>query len=186
MKRPLLRWFLIWILAMGVGVVLFGIFGPTAKQIDMQEISYTTTESSILYFKNMRAYFYDKEEDQQSGYTLYRIDSRAEEGKSNLHFIIVHNWRLNEAYLMAESDLVDLDHQRIAVVTKSKKLDTVKLKGFDAEAHYRFAAGLFEAIENKEELSIFRANKEVLLSQAEIKSLKKSLSDYFKLVGKLR
>ena len=51
-----------WAVAMLGFILLWAIFGPKAKEIDITDISFSTTSSSQLYFKNIRAYFYDIEE----------------------------------------------------------------------------------------------------------------------------
>lgn len=185
MKGPLFKWFLIWSGSMALGVALFWIFGPTAKKIDLAEVNFTTTESAVLYFKNMRAYFYDKEEEEKSGFNLYRIGSR-EEGKSKLHFIIVQNWKMNEAYIMTESDQFDIETAPIQIICRTASTDTISLSAPDAESNYIFAAQLFTALERDASLSILGGNNEQGIDNAQSKSLKTSLKDYFKLVGKLR
>ncbi|MAY84270.1 MAG: hypothetical protein CMP59_09065 [Flavobacteriales bacterium] len=165
-----------------LGLTLFWAFGPKAKKIDLNEISYNTTESSTLYFRNMRAYFYDLNDDEKSGFNIYRIGSR-EKTESKLHFMIIHNWRLNEAYIMLESDLIDIEKENLSLILVS---DTLALEAKDAEANYTFAAKLFEALERGSEVALISGSDEFSFSESELKSIKKSLKDYFKLVGKLR
>jgi hypothetical protein len=185
MKGPLFKWFLIWAGAMAVGVILFWAFGPTAKKIDLAEVNFTTTESATLYFKNMRAYFYDLEEEEKSGFNIYRIGSR-EEGNSKLHFMIVQNWKMNEAYIMAESDLLDLESSPLQIISRTDQSDTLILEAADAESNYIFAGQLFTALERDASFAILGNNYEEAIDEAQIKSMKTSLKDYFKWVGKLR
>ena len=132
----------------------------------------------------MRSYFYDLEEEERSGYRLYRIGSRNDEN-SKLHFVIISNWLMNEAYIMAESDLIDLTDLKSNIQLINEK-DTLLLSGKDAEANYRFAANLYDILNRGGKLSFLDENRSMVFSESEKKSLERSLKDYFKLVGKLR
>jgi len=185
MKGTLVKWFVSWAVAMIVGMVLFSAFGPTAKEISLDEINFKTTESSALYFKNIRSYFYDLEEEKKSGFKIYRLSSRPATAKNKLHFMILHNWRMNEAYIMAESEQIDKGKASMRLLIGQSN-DTISLDGADAEANFRFAAQLFTAMEKEESVSLLSNDEAYSFEQSELKSIKKCLKDYFKLVGKLR
>ena len=93
MKNELQKWFLYFVGATLLFIITYSIFGPKAKQINLQEIAFTSTNSSELYFKNMRSYFYDKEEREDARFMLYRIGSR----NDALSFILVNNWLMDES-----------------------------------------------------------------------------------------
>lgn len=183
MKSELGRIFLYFLGAVFIFIVLFALFGPQGKKINLKEIEFTTTNSSELYFKNIRSYFYDKEEINDANFLLYRIKSREKDSiKINLQFLLVHNWLLNECYLIAETH-----HPGLQVEWEyDDEFGTIKLNGENNRAHFIFGAELFEQLDRDADIRLVNAGSKKEFSQEERSSLKTSLKDYFKLVGKLR
>ena len=104
MKNQLHRFFVFFIGTLFVFIVLFSLFGPQGKKIDLKEVSFSTNNSSTLFFKNMRSYFYDKEERTDAKFDLFRIGSREKDSLQNkISFVLIHNWLMNECYIRAES-----------------------------------------------------------------------------------
>tara|TARA_R110000868_G_scaffold236861_4_gene490927 strand:+ start:996 stop:1556 length:561 start_codon:yes stop_codon:yes gene_type:complete len=185
MKSKLGKWLFIWLLGMTAMVVLIALLFP-GKHVDLKEINFKTSSSSRIYFKNMRSYFYDSEQDKASNYQLNRISTREIDDSNTFNFIIIDNWLLDEAYIMLETNLVDFPDSSIKIkYVESNEEKFIQLKEANNEANYIFAAQLYEVISRKNQLSIYQSNKWTPFSQEELKSLKKSLEDYFKLVGKI-
>jgi len=178
MKNKLQKWFLYFLGAVFVLVVAFSVFGPEGKQINLKEIEFRTTNSSELYFKNIRSYFYDKEEREDARFKLYRIKSR----KEKLNFLLVSNWLMDESYIMAESN-----YSQFKIVWSFEgATDTITLNGQSNRAHYIFAAEVFEQLDRKAELWLLNSATKVPFTEEEKSSLRTTLKDYFKLAGKLR
>lgn len=178
MKNELQKWFLYFVGAALLFVILFSAFGPKGKQINLQEIAFTSTNSSELYFKNIRSYFYDKEEREDARFMLYRIGSRTED----LSFVLVNNWLMDESYIIVESK-----HDNFSVEWRYKnETGIVKLDGENNRAHYIFAAELFEQLDRKADLWLLNDATKSPFTEEEKASLRTTLKDYFKLVGKLR
>jgi hypothetical protein len=116
MINPLMRWFLFWLGLMILGLLLFGIFGPKGRVISIEDVSFKTNQSSELYFKNMRSYFYDIEEHEESGYLMYRLGSR-DIHSNKLSFVILRNWKMGESYILIESDLFETKDEEILIET---------------------------------------------------------------------
>ena len=186
MHSTLKKWFFYWSLGMVLLSILFSIFLPN-KKIDLTEVDFTTTQSSELYFKNMRSYFYDKDENEEANFKLYRIDSRVKDSSKNkLNFVLLSNWLQSECYIMAESGILDLSKETLQVLFKNADTSgRLSLAEQDSYANYIFAAQLYTHLDQGSEISL-ELDKTHHFSESEKKSLKKSLSDYFKLVGKLR
>ena len=183
MKNELGRVFIFFLGAVVIFVSLFAVFDPKGKKINLKEIEFSTTKSSELYFKNMRSYFYDKEEINDSKFLLYRINNREKDSnKVSLHFLLVHNWLLNECYLVAEPQNVGLQVEW----EYEDELGTIELTGENNRAHFVFGAEVFEQLERNATLWWVDSDTKKVLPEAEKSSLKTSLKDYFKLVGKLR
>ena len=162
-------------------VCLFALFGTSNKRINLKKINFSSTASSELYFKNMRSYFYDKEERKDAQFVLYRIGSR-EQSQKKLNFILVSNWLMSEYYLISESKssnaLLDWKYKEEA--------GSISLTGENNRAHFVFGAELFEQLERKADIWLVDSDKRTPFTEEEKASLKTSLIDYFKLVGKLR
>jgi hypothetical protein len=182
------RIFFTWVAIMVVVVALFAVFGPQGKEINLQTVSFETTQSASLYFKNMRSYFYDKEVLDGKNYTLYRIDSREKNPALNkLSFVIVNNPQVDQCFIRAESGLLNLEHDTLAIEWKlADSAGIIQLKEVDSYAHYIFAAKLFEKLDAEADLILRSASKEEAFKESEKKSLRKNLADYFRLVGKLK
>lgn len=183
MKNPLMRWFLFWLGLTLIALLLFGIFGPKGRSISIEEVSFQTNQSSELYFKNMRSYFYDMEEHKESDYLMYRLGSRALDS-NKLSFVILRNWKMSEAYILLESDIIEKENEEFLIETSSG--DTIRLKGPDSESQYIFAAQLYSELSKGLSATIIQNEQRLDFTESELKSLKTSLKDYFKLVGKLR
>lgn len=187
MQSKLKKWFFYWGIAMLAIVICFAIFQP-AKKIDLQAVDFTTTQSSELYFKNMRSYFYDKTDHDAANFKIYRIGSREiDSTKNKLSFMLLSNWLQSECYVMAESGLVDFKEENIQLNYKHPDSSgTLLLSDHDNYSHYVFAAKLYEQLDKNAALYLKHSKNWIEFTESEKKSLKKTLSDYFKLVGKLR
>lgn len=165
-------------------VVCFAIFVPSQSSIHLEEIKFSTSQSSRLYFKNLRSYYYEKDEVEKPGFILHQYKS---DGEENLRFLIVDNWKHDEAYIIAESAIVNIDEEILQIMwTRGNESDTISLKELDAEAHYVFAAQLYDKLLQEGELAIIKKTDSFLFTGNEKKSLKITLKDFFKLVEKVR
>lgn len=182
MKTTLVKAFFVFLLSMFLFVFVFALFFPNRKKVDLTEVDFSTTSSSELYFKNMRSYFYDKENREDANFILYRIDSRETDStKNKLNFALVMNWLQNECYIIAEggNDTLNIEWHN------DKGSGVIQLKEKDSYSNYVFAAQLFEKLNQDATVSIQQGREGLLLTEKEKLSLKTTLKDYFKLVGKL-
>ena len=73
------------------------------KIINPHKPQYKITDPSELFFKNVRALYYNREENQTAKLEVFRIKNGAESNDSTvLNLAIVLNWRFDEAYILIE------------------------------------------------------------------------------------
>ncbi|QTN38931.1 hypothetical protein HZ996_07185 [Cryomorphaceae bacterium] len=181
--------FLSWL---GIMVVVLAFTMPESRPIDLEEVSFHTTESSEMYFKNVRSYFYEVWDDPKSGFVHYRIKSRNQNpAVPSINFLILHNWRFDEAYVMLEPNeaLSSAQGLSLSVVTSSDSL-SFALGDFTNYEHWMTSGRIYMALREDDSrfwLSDSEGNRKVALylDGEERKSLKKTLRDYYKLVGKI-
>lgn len=183
------KYFFYWLASMAALVLLYIVFGPKAKKIDLKSINFYSTESAELYFKNIRSFSYDREENEEARFVLYRIKSREKDTLiPAINFMLVSNWLQDENYIIAEPQPSDLLNNGLNW-RRGEDSGTLMLTTKDAEDHYIFSASFYELLTAEADFFYFdKRQKEQLLfiSEDQRKSLNKTLSDYFKLVGKIR
>jgi len=184
LKSVFLTWF-------GIMVLILAFTMPSMRPIDLEEVKFHTTESSELYFKNIRTYFYEIWDDPKSGFVHYRIKSRNQSSdQPSVNFVILNNWRFDEAYVFAEGNeaLETLEGLTLSIVTKSDS-SAFHFNQFTNYEHWLLAGSVYMALNNQETrfwLSSDRKVVEIYRGEDERKSLQKTLNDYFKLVGKIQ
>ena len=172
-------------------VLILAFTMPSMRPIDLEEVKFHTTESSELYFKNIRTYFYEIWDDPKSGFVHYRIKSRNQSSdQPSVNFVILNNWRFDEAYVFAEGNeaLETLEGLTLSIVTKSDS-SAFHFNQFTNYEHWLLAGSVYMALNNQETrfwLSSDREVVEIYRGEDERKSLQKTLNDYFKLVGKIQ
>jgi len=193
MKWTLKRVFIAWFVFM---VVILAFTMPESRPIDLDEVSFHTTESSELYFKNVRSFFYEIWDDPKSGFVHYRIKSR--NGDSlvpSINFMILNNWRFDEAYVMAEGNgaLSTLEGLTLSIVTPEDS-STFTFDRFTNYEHWMTAGRVYMALRDDRSRfwlsgpqgnALGREALKIYTESEERKSLRKTLGDYFKLVGKI-
>ena len=187
-KNKLIFWFGGWFVIM---LILMALGAPDETRLNKTEVSFRTTESAELYFKNMRSFFYHIHEDKTSGFTIYRIKSRNQDSTvASLSYALVNNWRQDETYILTEPNpaLHSLDdiHLEILFEDGSVYLDSFYLA--DSYRHYLIAEKVFNAVQ--QDSSIFHLiygekKVEIWSKEDERKSIHRTLKDYFKLTGRI-
>ncbi|MEQ8907868.1 MAG: hypothetical protein RIC95_01635 [Vicingaceae bacterium] len=186
--EKLKKWFLIWGLFMFLALLLYSFFGPSGKKINVRQVNYNYTQSAELFFKNMRAYFYDQKKYEDGSYVLYRINSRVKDSSLNkLNVVLVKNTLLSQCFVRLESGMLDIEHDSLNAIWKTEdEQGSFYLTSSNSDGHYLFAAELYEYLDMEADLYFQDTSKKLRLTEQEKKSLRKSLYDYFRLVGKVR
>ena len=183
LKTLFVGWFAIML------VILILVF-PEDRPIRIDEVRFQMPENEELYFKNVRSFYYELEERKDAGFKLYRIKSRSTDSIGpGFTVAIAQNWRLDEAYVLIEpkSAWAKPDTLTLAV-TNDQESDTLQISSWNNANHYLFAAHLYMALrdtENNYALANGDNWEPILTKGDERSSLKKTLKDYFKLVGKM-
>ncbi len=172
-------------LTLTLGLSFF--FAPQPKPIDWDNISFSTTSSSLLYFKNVRSYYYNISPDEKAPFVLYRLKRRIRDSSRHyLQFIIVNNPLQDEAYLFAELSPVSKKYPALSVRFNNNEVFELPalLKNED---HYRLGAKVFNHLINNEKMYLCSGPDTLTELFAEKKtnlSAEIILEDYFKLTDK--
>lgn len=176
----------VWLLAM---VALIALTQPDERPDKLDTISFNTTESAEIYFRNVRAYHYSKVSEAGDIFDVYRLKSLFQEvDLPKVPLVIYHNWRSNEAFIRLDTNYINTSHPGLFIRSTDGAFSTLPFPEMDNESQYLFAANLFKAWRNGDEVG-FKPFPEgadsLLITGDELKAVRSILSDYFRLTGKL-
>ncbi len=184
LKRIFIAWFL---LMLAILVFTF----PEDRPIRLDSASFSMPENEELYFKNLRSYYYTIELREDANFKLYRIKSHnSDTNLPGFSFAIVQNWLNDEAYVLLEphSGWQKPDTLRLSIVNGNDARDTLTISRWNNLEHYTFASHFYMALRNSENNYFLETDmgwRPIFERGDERLSLKKTLKDYFKLVGKM-
>lgn len=165
-------------------------FGPANKRLNLHEVRFKTTSSSILYFKNIRSFYYQIIE-KRKPLTLYRNkDYQENDSSSELPFTIITNPLADEAYIYVETERFK-QLAPLSVFIIGHDSDTLSYKdigGFNNEGHFKLAVAVYEGLSNQSQILLSTKGntaKVILNTDEDRKTAITVLEDYFKLVNKL-
>ncbi|MEM1137815.1 MAG: hypothetical protein AAGI07_18405, partial [Bacteroidota bacterium] len=120
------------------------------KKVDPEIRKYGTTDSSELFFKNMRQYYYDLENKGEAGLHLFRLKDRVlAQEHPIINLSIIFNWRNDEAYLYMEPNNFFSDTTEFTIIWKDvanqKEGAYHFLKG-NRDTYFTFAAQVYNSI----------------------------------------
>ena len=182
MEKKIYKGVLIFI---GLILVISLAFPAEKKVYDLSERSFATKKSTTLYFKNTRAFYYAQAEMPEAGFDVYRYSKclKADTG-AYLNFILVHNWRADEVYIITEPSKTLLAKGMVQVTVGDTTLNYNKT-AMNNEQQYDFAAQVFLALlENKPVL--IEGKKRLFGSLDNQDANLTVLEDYFRWVYKYR
>jgi len=91
------------------------------RRIDFEQLNFTTTDPSELFFKNVRQLYYEKEEWREAKLNVYRYkDLNLGEDYPIINPAIVINWYSDEAYILLEPNAFFAGAEKINVSWKAK------------------------------------------------------------------
>ncbi len=181
-KMTLAHGFAFWLLLMLALVVLTQ---PESRPDKLGTISFDTTESAELYFRNVRAYHYILKHEAGDMFDVYRLKALHEEDASaDLPFAIYNNWRSNEAFIRLDSSFAG--YWQVVLRDSAGHPLEVSLPQMYNESQYAFAVRLYRSLRDEEPLALLSDTGDTLWIDAEArKHINRVLTDYFKLVGRL-
>lgn len=181
--NPPVQWLFVFIVCI---LILALAFAPSPKPIDYNQVNFTTTSDSRLYFQNMRSFYYNMDTRSKKPMIIYRLKRRKPETDARgLQFSIVQHPLAGNAYAYAElgEKWKQYDSLHVAFLNYSREV----LGNLNSEDHYRIAAKVFSSLLDNE--AVFLVSRtdtltelyadEQLRLNAEI-----TLEDFFKLTNK--
>lgn len=165
-------------------LVFFTLPKERPNKIDI--IGFETTESAELYFRNVRSFYYINKPEAGGIFDVYRLESIFVDSTPSLPFALYNNWRANETFIRLDTAFIDL-RSTLAVVVDSGGVttETIDLPEMSNESQYAFARDVYKALEASKKLGLTKPNETIWFSESMNSSMKRTLSDYFKLLGKL-
>lgn len=159
------------------------------KKIDSKEVQFETTANSVIFFKNLRQSYYDKQENSVAKVDIYRNQKQNKsETYPTIHLAIVHHWRSEKAYIMVEVNELLNKEARIEILWKNaiNQANGKYIFDFgDMEQHYRFATAIYQSIQDKHQLHVKSEGKwlELMPSEEDKETFRKTMLDYLRLVN---
>ncbi len=161
------------------------------KEVDPDRVRFQTTSSSVLFFKNVRQRYYDRQEVPGNGMYTYRISERRQTPEGPLlHLAIVHNWRYDEAYVLVEPnevigrpDVLEVEWE--AADTAAVPTGRYRFAFGNKKDHFRFAGYLHRSIQAGHRLFWRQPDgtrTPLLQNRQDREAFRKTMVDYYRLV----
>jgi hypothetical protein len=175
----------------GLGAMVLACGGPTAsRKPDAERPVFKTRADTELYFKNVRQIDYTLSAMSAAGMNKYsyQYGVAADSTRPQLHWVILHNWRQNEAYIWLEAHPFWASWPQIAINWKdpaTSKQGTFTLPKPSKEGYYQLATHIYQAVEAKHTLQVVQGGQNLpfLQEEKERQAFRKVMQDYYKLVG---
>jgi hypothetical protein len=154
------------------------------KKVDRKKFLFKVGADANLFFRNVRQIYYDRESPDGKWQAYRWSDRQRGNERPSLQPVIVIHWIKEEAYLLIEPNELLADEEFISVVIKDQP-DTLHLKERGRERMLEFGSQIYDAIRDKQELTIlFRGEYVPLLrDDDEREAFRISMSDYYRLTG---
>lgn len=168
-------------------ILLLAVAFPAEKKVyDLDEVSFEAKQSTTLYFKNTRAFYYAMAENGEAGFNVYRYGKCLKDSTTSyLNFILIHNWRSDEAYIFTEPSKALLAQGAVEVSVGDSTWIYNKAS-MNNESQYRFAAAAFTALMAEKPITINNNQTNLFGTIENQKANLTVLEDYFKWVYKYR
>jgi predicted nucleotidyltransferase len=159
------------------------------KKVKDSDVAFETTDNTVIFFKNLRQSYYDKQENTQARIDIYRSKKRIlKETSPVINLAIAHHWRNDKAYIMIEPNELLGNEVLLEIIWKDTIQQNTGKYIFDfgdMEQHYRFATSLYQSIQDKHELQVKLKGEIVPLMplEEEKEIFRKTMLDYLRLVN---
>ena len=154
--------------------------------IDPFNPNFRTTDAAELYFKNVRQFYYDLEE--QDGQNLLCLRQSDKEAiYPNLILSITMDWRKDEAYLFLESSPYFPENRKIEIQALSLdgEEEHYQLKNRDAIETFAFTSKIYQGILNDRTFHVVIDGKQypLLGHKKDREAFRITAYDFYRLVG---
>lgn len=162
-------------------------------KVSTEEVHFATSASSVMFFKNVRQIYYERQENNAAKATIYRMRDRARDKNTPLMYpAIVYMWAQDEASVILErnewlANAADTLHFIWQDTVRQTSGEYVFPNG-DRRTHYKFAAQIYHSIQEEHKLWLKTDSAKVpfLAKEREREPFRKIMIDYFRLVNVLR
>jgi hypothetical protein len=181
------------LLFMGFCACLFACNPDKKTKVSIDEVHFATSASSVMFFKNVRQLYYERQENSAAKAIIYRMRDRARDKNVPLLYpAIVYMWAQDEASVILERN------EWLANAADTLRFswhDTVRqvsgeyiFHNGDRRTHYKLAAQLYHSIQEDHQLWLQTDSAKVpfLAKEREREPFRKTMIDYFRLVNVLR
>lgn len=163
------------------------------KRVSPTESKNTTTQNSVLFFKNMRSLDYDKKDEPKLKREIYiHEDANKDSIAPVLNLTIVYLWDKDKAYI------ISTPNQYIENYFEENKNDTLKIRWKNpqtkaqgtlfyiaghVDTQYEFATRIYNSILDNYEFYMLPNEIPILATHKERETFRMTMMDYYRLVG---
>lgn len=161
-------------------------------KVSTEEVHFATSASSVLFFKNVRQIFYERQENNAAKAIIYRMRERVRDKSIPLIYpSIVLLWAQDEAAVILEKNefLAHTDTLRFTWEDTARHTSgEYFFPNGDKRTHYKLAAQLYHSIQEEHLLWIQTDSGKIpfLTQERQREPFRKTMIDYFRLVNVLR
>ncbi len=160
------------------------------KPIEEGKLIYTTNDASKLFFRNVRAGYYDKQTLELAKIDVYRMRNRnLTEDYPVLNLALVNNWLEDEAYIIMEPNSYYSVGDTIKVTWKADSLGQQQIDFIygNKDNHTRFADKVYQNLGTLQTMEIHSgAESWPLFNRNEDReTFRKTMVDFYRLVQRL-
>lgn len=177
-------WFSAWLALM---ILIVFLTQPDSRPSKFDEVSFDTTESAEIYFRNVRSLYYRFREEGGGAFDAYRFSALYEDTLAfGVRFVIYNSWRQNMAFIRLDTNYTKfLEHDFLVSASANGSIDSIPTPDEYNESQYEFAKNIFLAARSKNRIGFPKKGDTLWVSESEMASIRKTLRDYFKLIGKI-
>lgn len=161
-----------------------------SRSIDTENLVYKSNDASKLFFRNVRASYYDKQTLPEAKIDVYRMKNRnSTEDYPVLNLALVNNWLQDEAYIIIEPNSFYSVGDTIRVTWDDQKLGEQKADFVygNKNNHTRFADKIYQNLLDMQSMKIHADGESwPLFSRNEDREIfRKTMIDFYRLVQRL-
>ncbi|UII22519.1 hypothetical protein [Fulvivirga ligni] len=169
-----------------LAVLLTGCNLDSEKRVNLEDFDFKTGDDTEIFFKNVRQYYYDLEENKEAKLNIFRYEDRVVNAEHPLlNLAIVINYLQDEASLILEPSNFNSDSAiRLQFKDNKNSVEKLSLTEFNRMEMLKFANGIYEALLSKKRVFLEIAPDKlepILVDSKEREAFRITVSDYYRL-----
>lgn len=174
-------------------IILFSCNPDKEKRVSPTEPKNSTTDNSVLFFKNMRSLDYDKRDEPKLKREIYvHEDANQDSIAPVLNLTIVYLWDKDKAYIITDpnkyiKDYFDETKNDTLKIRwknpKTKAQGTLYYIAGHVDTQYEFATRMYNSLLDKHEFYMLPNQLPILNTEKERETFRITMMDYYRLVG---